>query len=189
MSWRAWLTLALGVAAVLAGLAIWRENSHLKTRGPAEYRPDYVLSDFTMVSLNQQGEEALTLSAPQLRRNPDTRAMDIDQPTFLFPDRNNRRWRATAKTAWVSAKGEEVKLRGDAVIDSPAGDANQGRITSPTLDVFTEKGKERATTQDAVVITKPGTIIRGRGLDADFNQDRVVLHNEVRIQYDPQAAL
>ncbi|MBS0218814.1 MAG: LPS export ABC transporter periplasmic protein LptC [Proteobacteria bacterium] len=185
MSWRSWLTVGLAVAAMLAAWAIWNENNHLKTRGPAEYRPDYVLTDFTMVSLDERGKEALTVSAPQLRRNPDTQAMDLDTPTFLFPDRNNRRWRATSKTAWVSAKGEQVKLRGDAVIDSPTGDADQGRISSPTLDVFTEKGKERATTQDAVVITKPGTIIRGRGLDADFNQDRVVLHNEVRIQYAP----
>lgn len=185
MSWRAWLTLALAVAALLAGIAIWNENNHLKTRGPAEYRPDYVLTDFTMVSLNDQGDEALTVSAPQLRRNPDTQAMDLDNPTFLFPDNNDRRWRATAKTAWVSAKGEQVKLRGDAVIDSPVGDPEQGRIASPTLDVFTQKGKERATTPDAVVITKPGTIMRGRGLDADLNQDRVVLHHEVRIQYAP----
>ena len=185
MSWRAWLTVVLAAAAVLAAIAIWNQNNHLRTRGAAEYRPDYVLTDFTMVSLDDDGKEALTVSAPQLRRNPDTQAMDLDSPTFLFPDNNNHRWRATAKTAWISAKGEQVKLRGDAVIDSPVGDPQQGRIASPTLDVFTQKGKERATTQDAVVITKPGTIMRGRGLDADLNQDRVVLHNEVRIQYAP----
>ena len=145
MSWRAWLTVVLAAAAVLAAIAIWNQNNHLRTRGAAEYRPDYVLTDFTMVSLDDDGKEALTVSAPQLRRNPDTQAMDLDSPTFLFPDNNNHRWhRSNLTTNWLIFDLGFANWRDKTVYGSPEANAylhaEPGReFTSGDLDLKNTK--------------------------------------------------
>ncbi|MDO5611343.1 MAG: LPS export ABC transporter periplasmic protein LptC, partial [Pseudomonadota bacterium] len=182
MSWRGWLTLALLLAAIGSGIAILRQQQSMLTDGVADYRPDYVLHNFEAITLDKQGRESFTLQAPNLARNPDNREMNIDQPTFLFPDKSGSRWRSQSKTAWVNADGSEVRLRGDVRFDNPNGD-KQMRMETEALDVFPDAN--RASSDQHVTITQPGSIIRGRGLEAQLDENRVTLKSEVRAQYAP----
>ncbi|RMH94112.1 LPS export ABC transporter periplasmic protein LptC [Lysobacter pythonis] len=182
MNWRGWLTLALLLASIAGGIAILRQQKQLRGDGQAEARPDYVLHDFEIVTLKKDGSEGFTLRAPELARNPDNREMDIRTPTFLFPDKHGSRWRSQSRTAWVNAEGSEVRLRGDVRLDNPGG-VNRTRLETASLDVFPDA--ERATSQDEVVVTQPGSIIRGRGLEAQLDQNRVTLKSEVRARYAP----
>ena len=57
MNWRIAVTVALLVAAVVTGVAVLRQSARLGATGPAEARPDYVLHDFSVVTLDAQGQE------------------------------------------------------------------------------------------------------------------------------------
>ena len=180
MNWRGVLTLVLLVIAIAAGWAIVRQRADLRATGQAEVRPDYVLHDFEIITLQKDGSEGFTLQAPKLARSPGNHEMNIDQPTFLFPDKNGDRWRSRSATGWVNGEGSEVRLRGNVILDNPQA-AKPVRMETQALDVFPDAN--RATSDQEVTITQPGATIRGRGLEADLDSQRVTLKSEVRAQY------
>ena len=64
MSWRTTLTLILLGVAIASGIAILRQRDRLRPTGQAEAKPDYVLHDFEIVTLDKEGHESVTLRAP-----------------------------------------------------------------------------------------------------------------------------
>lgn len=179
MNWRGVLTLILLVVAVLAGWAIIRQRASLQATGEAEARPDYILHDFEIITLQKDGSEGFTLQAPKLARTPGNHEMDIDQPTFLFPDKSGNRWRSRSATGWVNGEGSEIRLRGNVVLDNPGG--KRMTVQTEALNVYPDAN--RATSDQQVTITQPGATIRGRGLEAQLDTQRVTLKSEVRARY------
>ena len=179
MNWRGALTLILLIIAVLAGWAIIRERANLRPTGQAEARPDYILHDFEIITLKKDGSEGFTLQAPKLARTPDNHEMNIDQPTFLFPDKSGNRWRSRSATGWVNSEGNEVRLRGNVLLDNPGG--KRMTVQTEALNVYPDAN--RATSDQQVTITQPGATIRGRGLEAQLDTQRVTLKSEVRARY------
>ena len=182
MSWRTTLTLVLLCVAIASGIAILRQRDRLRPTGQAEARADYVLHDFEIVTLRKDGTEGFTLQAPSLARSPGTKEMNIDQPTFLFPDKQGGRWRSRSATGWVNGEGTEVRLRGDVRLDESTG-AEPMRLQSEALNVYPDS--YRVTSDQLVTITQPGATMRGRGLEAQLDTQRVTLKSEVRAQYAP----
>ena len=182
MNWRGVLTLILLAIAIAAGWAIVRQRADLRATGPADARPDYVLHDFEIITLYKEGGEGFTLQAPKLARTPDNHEMNIDQPTFLFPDRDGTRWRSRSATGWVNGEGDEVRLRGNVILDNPEG-GKQMRVETDALNVY--PNANRATSDQQVTITQPGATIRGRGLEAQLDSQRVTLKSEARATYAP----
>ena len=180
MNWRGVLTIILIVIAVAAGWAIVRQRASLSATGQAEARPDYILHDFEIITLQKDGTEGFTLRAPKLARTPGNHEMNIDQPTFLFPDKKGQRWRSRSATGWVNGEGSEVRLRGDVILDNPES-TKQMRVETESLNVYPDA--HRATSDQEVTITQPGATIRGRGLEAQLDTQRVILKSEVRARY------
>ena len=113
-------------------------------------------------------------------RSSDRNApMNIDQPTFLFPDKSGNRWRSRSATGWVNSEGNEVRLRGNVVLDNPGG--KRMTVQTEALNVYPDAN--RATSDQQVTITQPGATIRGRGLEAQLDTQRVTLKSEVRARY------
>lgn len=179
MNWRGVLTLVLLLVAIAAGWAIIRERANLRPTGEAEARPDYILHDFEIITLQKDGSEGFTLQAPKLARTPGNHEMDIDQPTFLFPDKSGNRWRSRSATGWVNGEGDEVRLRGNVILDNPGG--KRMTVQTEALNVYPDAN--RATSDQQVTITQPGATIRGRGLEAQLDTQRVTLKSEVRARY------
>lgn len=180
MNWRGVLTLILLVIAIAAGWAIMRQRANLSASGESDARPDYVLHDFEIITLQKDGTEGFTLQAPKLARSPGNHEMNIDQPTFLFPDKQGQRWRSRSATGWVDGEGNEVRLRGNVILDNPQA-AKSMRVETEALNVF--PNANRATSDQQVTITQPGATIRGRGLEAQLDTQRVTLKSEVRARY------
>lgn len=183
MSWRGLLGLLLLVAALFSGWSLWKQRQHDKPSAARSNRPDYVLKDFEVVALDKQGKEAFTLRAPHLKRRPDDKTMTLDTPLFFFPDKQGAYWQARSKSAWVSAKADEVRLTGDVNIDSPAGEARPVKMTTAQLNVFPDA--DRASTPELVTVTQPGFILRGRGFETDMKTRQYQFKSQVRSSYDP----
>ena len=185
MSWRSVVMVLLLAGAVLSGWSLWKQRAEPTAQDKVSSRPDYVLNDFELVVLDAKGGESFTLRAPHLRRDPATRTMDIETPLFLIPPGNGASsdaWQVRARTGWISAEGDELRLRG-AVKATSAGKADAPlMIDTEQLNVFPETS--RISSAVAVSINRPGSILRGHGLEVDLNTKLYTLRSEVRSRYD-----
>lgn len=182
MSLRGTLTLLLLLAALASGWSVWT-YSRGTTADATATRSDYVLHDFELVSLDSDGKESFTLRGPRLQRDPGAKSMSLATPLFLVPDRTGAHWQVRARHGWVPEDGKELRLRGQVVATSPADVAPATRIQTEQLNLFPRTN--RATSVEAVTVTRPGLTMRGRGLDADFNRQQVSLLTDVHSRYVP----
>ncbi|HEX5693500.1 MAG TPA: LPS export ABC transporter periplasmic protein LptC [Arenimonas sp.] len=114
--------LLLVTAIALGSYAAWQWQQQRVPPPEAVPRSDYVLRDFELTALNDQGTEAFTLRSPYLEREPDGRSLDIRLPVFSFPGESGT-WNARSDTAWVSDRAQEVQLRGAVELLGPASDS------------------------------------------------------------------
>ena len=167
--------LVLFVVAAVTGWMVWQlreDEAPPPLYGPP--RSDYMLLDFEMLSLDEQGVESFSAQGPMLSRHPHLGTLDVERPRFLFPDRDGKPWNARAGRAWVAQDGDELRLTGSVEFDGPR-DAQGARIEvrTPDLTVLPEANEVR--TDSAVTVTGPGSILRGRGLRADLDERRFKL--------------
>lgn len=182
MSWRVILTLLLLAGAVLSGWSVWRQREQAPDAAGEGVRSDYVLHDFELVALDEDGRESFTLRAPRMSRNPDAHSMEMASPVFLLPDSGRQYWKVVADHGWVSPEGDELRLRGDVEVTSPPGERDVALLTQQ-LNVFPRE--DRATSAAVVTITQPGSILRGRGLETNLASKRYELKSQVHSRYVP----
>ena len=184
MNWRAILTVVLLLGALVTGWSVWRQHTERATTRVTGGRSDYVLHQFELVALDgTTGKEAFTLRAPILQRNPCDRTMSLTTPLFLVPDGEGHYWEVRSRTGWVNADGNEVRLRGDVRAHSPPEAAQPVTMNTEQLNIFPDSN--RTTSRAVVTITQPGSILRGRGLEANLATKRYELQSEVRSRYAP----
>lgn len=183
MSWRAMLTVTLLLAALVTGWSAWRQRADEVVAQAASARPDYVLRDFELVSLDKQGKEAFTLRAPELARNPQDETMMLQTPLFLLPDKDGHYWNVRSKTGWVSANHDELRLRGDVDAKTAPESGREMWMNTEQLNIFPDT--ERATSPVLVTITQPGTTMRGTGMQADLASNRIRFDSKVQTRYVP----
>ena len=190
MSWRGVLTLVLLAAALVSGWSIWKHHAPEPVRGPASGRSDYQLYDFQLVVLDDQGNEAFTLRAPRLSRQPGDESLDLETPTFLFPIEGEsiggepQLWTMHSDRAWVSPEGDEVRLMGDVRADGPGADGLAASMRTERLDVFPRT--ELAESDERVTVSNGGSIIHsGRGLRMDLANRHYQFLSDVEFRYVP----
>jgi lipopolysaccharide export system protein LptC len=184
MSWRTALTLLLLAGAILSGWSVWTHRGGPGNGSANGGRSDYVLHDFELVALDgATGNESFTLRAPRMARDPGDGTLAMETPLFLLPDSEQHYWQVRARTGWVAAKGNELRLRGNVRVDSPP-EARKVAMRTERLNVF--PNRNLAISPVAVTITQPGSILRGRGLVTNLASKHYELKSQVRIRHVPQ---
>lgn len=186
MNWRLGLGIALLLAALASGWSAWNHRDVTEARAVSTERPDYLMRDFEVIGLDDQGQESVTLRAPSMQRDPKDQTFTIATPLFLLPDSEGNHWEMRSKTAWVSAKGDELRLFGDVRGTSPQQSAVPSTFDTQRLDVFPRRNL--ATTEDAVTITRPGSILSGVGFQANTKTKQYTFKSKVKTRYEPNAA-
>lgn len=177
--------LLLLVGAVLSTWALWSQRDRDTRSSAASNRPDYTLHDFELTVLDEQGQEAFTLKAPRMDRDPRAKTLDIATPLFVIPPKAGSKatpWEVRSQTGWVSEKGDEVRLRGNVKALSNNADGKPVSIATDHLNVFPDD--KRATSTAKVTVTQPGFILNGQGLEADLDAKRIILQSDVKARYD-----
>lgn len=186
MNWRVALTLALLVGALVSGWAAWQQKDALTPEAVADGRTDYLLRDFDLVALDSEGQEAFSVTAPELQQTPGARTLELDAPVFHIPaSEGGGRWTVVSRTGWVSEDNDEVRLRGDVTATSPEDAARPATMRTETLNVFPQRN--HADTEDAVVVTQPGTTMQGVGMRADLDSGRIEFLSQVRLRNAPNS--
>ncbi len=182
MNWRLTMTLVLLLGAIASGWQVWR-MSHPAGESVLRTRPDYVLRDYEITSLDKQGKESFTLRGPVLQRDPADKTMSLTTPRFEVPDRNGRYWDVRAQHGLVPAGGDRLELRGQVRADSPPDAPPPTRIETDWLALDLDENRAHSTAE--VTVTRPGLTMRGTGLEADLDRQQVSLLSQVRTHYVP----
>lgn len=186
MNWRLGLGLMLLAAAILSGWSAWKQRDVAEPQAMTSDRPDYLMRDFEVISLNEQGQESMTLQAPQMQRDPRDQTFTIATPLFLLPDDQGRHWQMRSKSAWVSAKADEIRLTGDVRGTSPQQAGVPSTLETQRLNLFPRK--DLASTDDPVTITQPGSILTGVGFQTNTKTHQYQIKSQSKLRYVPQSA-
>jgi lipopolysaccharide export system protein LptC len=186
MSWRSVVGLVLLVAAVLSGWSAWKHRQVPARAGVGADRSDYVMNDFELTALDEDGKESVTLRAPEMHRSPADQSFSITTPLFLMPDAEGKYWQMRSKTGWLSAKGEELRLTGDVRGTSPDDAVQPTVFETQRLNVF--PSDHLAITDDNVRITQPGSILTGRGFETNLETKQYTIKSQVKSRYEPRSA-
>ena len=187
---RGWLVLVLLVVAAVTGWSVWKSRPDDRMPVADPTRSNYVLTDFEAIVLDDQGNESFTVQAPRLARSPADQTMTVETPVFFIPvspgpnlpPTREAGWEVRSNTAWVSGKGDEVRLQGNVIAVSKQSERGM-RMTTQRLNVFPQKN--RAVSPGVVTVTQPGSILRGQGMEALLDSKRVRFHSNVKLRYVP----
>lgn len=186
MSWRLTLGLVLLAAAIFSGWSAWKQREVVEVPAAVAERSDYLMRDFEMISLDDKGQESITLRAPEMQRNAKDQTFQIATPLFLLPDTEGQHWEMRSATAWVSPKGDEVRLSGSVEGRSPEGVGVPTTFSTERLNVFPRKNL--ASTDDKVTITRPGSILSGVGFEVNTQTKQYTLKSQVKTRYESKFA-
>lgn len=186
MNWRLVLGLVLLAAAAFSGWSAWNQRDVPEAPVAIASRSDYMMRDFEMISLDDKGQESITLRAPQMQRDAKDQTFQIATPLFLLPDSDGQHWEMRSATAWVSPKGDEMRLSGNVEGRSPENAPVPTTFQTERLNVFPRKNLVR--TDAAVTITRPGSILSGVGLEVNTLTKQYTLMSQVKTRYEPNSA-
>lgn len=184
MSWRGGLILILLLGALLSGWAVWKQRQPPERAVVNNNRPDYVLHDFELITLDGQGKESFTLRAPNLSRQPGDETMTLTTPLFLLPNGEGQYWEVRSERGWVSADHSEIRLDGSVKANGPADALRPLTMNTDRLSVFPQKNQAR--TDAVVTIVQPGYILQGRGFVVSTITKRYEFRSEVMTRYAPR---
>ena len=175
----------LAATAVLASVAVWQLQPTPRPLPPVPASSDYILHNFELTSLNEDGVESFSVAAPYLERDPGGKSLSIREPRFSFPDRQQGHWEAAASRAWIADKGVEVRLIDKVQFTGPPSPKGERtHFSTARLQVFPKQ--DLALSDDSVTITRAGSILTGDGLRADMKAHRIQLLANVKGRYAPR---
>ena len=184
MTWRNALGALLLVAALLSGWSLLRHRDKPVAQVTDDGSKDYVLHDFQIVALDEQGKESTTLRAPLLERLRSDETMTLATPLFLLPDNDGNHWELRSEKGWVSANGEQLKLTGNVSGDSPkVPSVPPTTFRTDHLDVFPKEN--RAKTDALVTMTRPGMTQSGVGFELDSKNKTYHFLSQSKGRYTP----
>lgn len=185
MNWRTVLGGLLLVAALLSGWALLRDRDKAAPAAGDDASKDYVLHDFQIVALDEQGRESTTLRAPLLERMRNDETTTIQTPLFLLPDRDGNHWELRSDTGWISASGDLLRLTGNVSGDSPrVPSVPPTTFRTEQLDVFPKE--DRATSDGLVTMTRPGMTQSGVGFALNSSDKTYQFLSQVKTRYTPR---
>lgn len=177
------------VLAVFAGLTQWiawlNRDDYEGDRYVGPPRSDYTLERFALTSFDERGAFAFAVEAPRLARHSWLGSFDVEEPSFRIRDASGQDWSATARRAHVEGDGKTISLTEDVRLDRPRSPAR------PPVSIRSEELTARVdtslvTSNAAVTIVQPGSILTGTGLDADLKQKRFSLRHRVTARFEPR---
>ncbi len=178
-------TLGLALIVVALGIVVWDMRKTRDKPVSVSARSDYRLKDFRMQAFNDEGGISFSLQSPLLERDPEGKTLKIQTPIFEFPGEQGQVWQARAGNAWVSDRGQEVRLRKQVQIIGPVSKRGlRTEFVSEQLSVFPKQ--HRISSPEWVTVHHGRSILKGKGLEADMKQRRVKLLAEVQARYVPK---
>lgn len=182
---RTFLPFALG-AALLAAIGYWniRPESFMAPSGPqdADSAIDFYVENARSVQFQADGKLHYRLTSARIEHLRSSDTTLLDKPDLLLYRGSEHPWRVQSERGEVSPGGTQVDLI-DAV--NVARTDAKGRpilLSTSRLSVFPER--EYAETDQPVRIEAANGVTTATGMQAYFNESRMLLKSNVRGQHE-----
>jgi lipopolysaccharide export system protein LptC len=164
---------ALATQAVVWFLAPREEESAFV--GPP--RSDYTLTDFTLDSLDEQGQHSFSMTAPRMARRQDDGSIYITTPDYDIVDNSGNVWKGNSESAWVNKDGTIMKLLGrvdmhrietEKVTPVQILTRDLTVLSDPKVKNSLQPRERRLETAELTTVIDPTTVAHGVGMKANM---------------------
>jgi len=164
---------ALATQAVVWFLAPREEESAFV--GPP--RSDYTLTDFTLDSLDEQGQHSFSMTAPRMARRQDDGSIYITAPDYDIVDNSGNVWKGKSESAWVNKDGTIMKLLGHVDMHRIATEKvtpvqiltrDLTVLSDPKVKNSQQPRERRMETAELTTVIDPTTVAHGVGMKANM---------------------
>lgn len=158
----------LAVLLAAMGLAAWwqlrPEPSNGPPPAPRERSPDYVVTDFRAVEMDDTGKPSRQLVAAKLVQYVDEDRSVLERPRLTLYQPEGPPWQARARRGLLLKNGEEVRLFEDVHIDRAADDRQRPMHLETQMLAIWPKA-EYAETDRPVRISSDGDWLTATGME------------------------
>jgi len=183
---RQWISLGVAVAATVAYLALWQEGAPPELEewienGAGAEQPDAHIDTLTTRQFGESGALQYQLFSPNATHFPKSDTTHLENPVFDYTDEESR-WRSTAVKGIMFNTINNVLLTNHVVLLQLT---KKARLTTDALLISIDN--KAASTDMPVTIESNGGIMKGVGLQADFNKQTLKLVSHVEGVYEKPA--
>ncbi|MBI3902497.1 MAG: LPS export ABC transporter periplasmic protein LptC [Nitrosomonadales bacterium] len=151
--------------------------------GSKRHDPDFIVSKFSAVTLNEQGTPRFIMSAQNMLHYPDNDSTHIEAPLLssLYPDKASVY--TSAREGEISSKGDEIFLRGDVKMVRAAS-ATQSAMSFTTDYLHIVPERDLADTDRTVTLMDAHNSIHATGMRFDSKARTIKLLAQVTSQHE-----
>lgn len=183
--------------ALLAMVTYWLvrhtpEPAPTQEARAARHVPDYFMREFSLKVYAPDGRLEVRVLGQQAEHFPDTDTLEITLPRVSKVDPQGVRTTATAQQAITTPEGEQVELKGNAIVRRVAGLDAQGRTVPPfelrSEYLYVDLEHDHMRTDQPVEVMRGGDRFTADALDYDHQQGLTRMTGRVRGLIHPRAA-
>lgn len=144
----------------------------------------YYLKDAAILGTNDEGGLLYRVEASDIRHLPVEKRVALAGVTVRYSAAGQPAWSATSSAGSIDDESAIISLSGNVLL------RNDNPDEEPAYEIQTEtlefKPRDRFASTDAQVrITQPGVLLTATGMDADLENEMLVLKAEVSGQFNP----
>ncbi len=177
------LIVLLAMSTFWLDLAVKSSSAEVGQDGSVRRDPDYVIENFSVMRMNQDGVARHALSAKRLLHYPDNISSDLEQPRLVNVDPGKPVVRIMADRGELPSKSDDVHLAGNVTVQREAGNG-RGKITLVTSSLHIIPDDDIAKTDKPVTITDANTVINAVGMELNDRTNTIQLLSQVRIVHN-----
>ncbi len=149
--------------------------------------PDYLVTNFTTTTYDQDGRAASILAAQRMIHYPDDDSTELIEPRLVQSKPNEPRMTVQAERGALSRDGDEVFLYNDVLLVREAlDDSPEARLKTSFLHVV--RDRSLALTDREVVIEDDRRSLSGRGMEYNYDSGQLLLRHDVHGVFEPKKA-
>lgn len=160
-----------------------KQESTGETAAITDSGPDAYADNVAIRVMDAAGRPAYQLHTEHLAWYPKSDQLALTRPQLDISHTDGTRWRVNAEHGRTGSAGDPVWLTGEVIIQRITS-ASQKPLKITTSDVTVRPDARLAQTQQAARVTGPGYRFEAQGLTADFGDNRLELHSQVRGSID-----
>lgn len=151
--------------------------------GSKRHDPDFIVSNFSATTLNEQGTPRFLMSAKQMMHYPDDDSTHLEALQLSSLNADRPAMHASARRGEISSKGDEIFLRDEVkLVRASSATQSEMTFTTPYLHVIPER--DLADTDQLVTITDAHTSFSAVGMQFDNNARAIKLLAQVRSHHE-----
>lgn len=148
---------------------------------------DDFISNAVITEYDKKGNIKTIIKAEKIVHEQPHHITLFTKPNLVtYTEKNHSPWNTTADFGMVDKTGDTIVLTGNVIVIE-AQTAHNPTTTIQTTELIVYPKKSRATTDQPVTITRPGTVIHGTGFVANLKTGVYQLKSESQAVYQPNS--